>query len=61
MNKFDECLRPFSSCWCESRPNNPHCNNQQELSIDNNLYIGLILISIFIYLLIRKNKITINK
>jgi len=46
------CQEPFSPCWCETRPNNPHCADA--LPIDS-YECGLIITAgILIYLIINK-------
>lgn len=50
-DKFSECQRPFSPCWCETRPNNPHCNSIVSLPIESDLFSCLIIVAILIYLI----------
>lgn len=46
----DDCKIPFTDCWCELRPNNPHCDDEDTpaASIDNYLLL-LALVGILIY------------
>ena len=37
-----DCREPFTPCWCESRPNNPHCKDVNSVPIDNLLLLILI-------------------
>lgn len=37
--KFSECQRPFSPCWCETRQNNTHCKNAPSVPIDDPVFI----------------------
>lgn len=48
MEKYSECQKPFSPCWCESRPNNPHCKDVISVSIDSSILVGLLISTIII-------------
>lgn len=53
MNKFDECQKPFTPCWCAvaGRENNPHCKNVASVPIDNPVFIiAMIFIGICVFL-----------
>lgn len=43
--QFD-CLRPFSSCWCEQRPNHPKC--KPTVPINNNILALVIVVAIIL-------------
>lgn len=43
----EPCREPFTPCWCESRPNNPHCADA--LPIDNMLFTIIIASIIILY------------
>lgn len=48
---LDDCRVPFTPCWCERRPNNPHCQDQAvNASIESDLFIPLLLIGILIFI-----------
>lgn len=57
--KFSECQRPFSPCWCETRQNNTHCKNAPSAPIDDPVFIifAIVVISIYVYFLIKPPKI----
>jgi hypothetical protein len=41
---INDCLRPFSQCWCEQHPNPPkRCNNVENVSIDSSVFIILLI------------------
>jgi hypothetical protein len=49
----DDCRVPFSPCWCERRPNHPHCQDQVvNANIESDFFLAFILAGILI--LIRK-------
>lgn len=54
MKPPEPCQKPFSPCWCETRPNNPHCT--QSLSIKNDFLAVLIVVGILIYMRVIFNK-----
>lgn len=49
---LEDCLTPFSDCWCERRPNHPHCQDVENVTLENSLMIAFIEVGILI--LIRK-------
>jgi len=54
MGKFDECQRPFSHCWCESRPNNPHCKSViPSVPINDNSFLIMLFVAGTILILIK--------
>jgi len=58
----EPCREPFTPCWCESRPNNPHCTDA--LPIDNPILItaSIILIIIYTFYIMKpKVKITVSE
>lgn len=52
MNPSEPCPdnQPFTKCWCETRPNNPHCKS---VPLDNTLFVILLLIGA-IYLKLKR-------
>lgn len=53
MSKYKECQRPFSPCWCETRPKNPHCKNVPSVPIESDFFSILILFLIVVFLAVR--------
>ena len=51
MRPPDPCV-PRSKCWCEQHPNSKLC--QEALTIDNNVFLILIILLIFTYIIKRK-------
>lgn len=61
MNKPPEpCQKPFTPCWCETRPNNPHCD-VTSVPIDNVWFAIALTTAILIYLLKTKKQRDIMK
>lgn len=58
--KFSECQRPFSPCWCETRQNNPHCKTAPSVPIQSDLFTLILVVAIFIYsfIIFRKYMLT---
>lgn len=50
-NPPEPCI-PFSECWCETRPNNPHC--AQSVPIDTYIPFVLILTVVVAYYKFKK-------
>lgn len=58
------CQEPFTPCWCESRPNNPHCKDVVSVPITNYPLSIIAVISILIVIYNRmkpKVKITVSE
>lgn len=55
MNKFDECQKPFTPCWCSvaGRENNPHCKNVPSVPIDDPIYFLILGLMTIIFLIIK--------
>lgn len=46
----EPCQEPFTPCWCETRPNNPHCD-VVSVPIQSDFLTFVIVAGIFIYML----------
>jgi hypothetical protein len=55
MEKFSECNTPFTKCWCETRPKNPHCKDSDviELPIDS-LFLSITIVIAIILIVTKK-------
>jgi len=59
MTPPEPCKKPFSPCWCETRPNNPHCD-VASVPIDSALFAIIATAGILMYLLKTKKLILWN-